>query len=151
MTTEEPDWNSPLLFSLTPDAIINSIFTTAEEVHTGWETCVNAALIMSETTAVDAGTGNHCRLAEQEFSYDDEPDAIWHDWSVELRIGETYILAHWRVMVNETPAMWTWASNEAENAFIAACVLIGQRVRRTLAVENASAVQTPTPPRSRHH
>ena len=149
MSSQEPDWSTPLVLTLTPDAIINSIFSTAEEAHTGWDTCVNAALVSSETTAIDSTTGNHCRITEQEFSYDDEPDAIWHDWSVELRIAETYILAHWRVVVNESPAMWNWCSTEAENAFINACVLIGQRVRRGLNVENSGSVTVP--PRSRHH
>ena len=87
---------------------------------------------------------------EQEYSYDDQPDIMWRDWTVELRSGEVYLLAHWRVQANEAPAIWSWASNEAETAFIAACTLIGQRVRKTLVVES-SGPTSPVPPRSRHH
>lgn len=150
MDEEQPDWNLPLSFTITPESVMVTVFASAEEVHTGWDTCVNPALILSETTAVDSSTSNHCRLVEQEYTYDDQPDVTWHDWTVELRVGEVYLLGHWRVQVNEAPAMWSWSSTEAENAFMTACTLIGQRVRRGLVVENSSA-SPPVPPRSRHH
>lgn len=150
MDQEQPDWDTPLTFSLTAESIITSLFSSAEEVHTGRDTCVNASFVLTDTTAVDPRTGNHCRLAEQEFTYDEQPDITWHDWAVELRIGEFYILAHWRVQLNESPAMWMWCGTEAENAFVNGCVLIGQRVRRGLVVE-ADATHVPVPPRSKHH
>ena len=150
MDHDQPDWDSPLTFDSTPNTIMNTLFATAEEVHCGWDTCVNPALVLAETTAVDSRTGSHCRLLEQEYSYDDQPDIMWRDWTVELRSGEVYLLAHWRVQANEAPAIWNWASNEAETAFIAACTLIGQRVRKTLVVES-SGPTSPVPPRSHHH
>ena len=148
-SSEHPDWDTPLSFTLTPEAIIHSVFATAEEVHTGWETCVNNAMAITNTTAVDAATGNHCRMVEQEFSYDDQPDITWHDWTVELRVGEVFLLAHWRVQVNESPALWSWSTTEAEQAFMHACALIGQRVRRGLVVESSASMTVP--PRSHHH
>jgi hypothetical protein len=150
MEDEQPDWSTPLTLTLTPEAIMSTVFGTAEEVHCGWDTCVNSTLLLAETTAVDPLTSNHCRMVEQEYSYDDQPDVTWHDWTVELRIGELYLLAHWRVQVAEAPAMWSWSSNEAESAFMTACTLLGQRVRRGLIVETSAAV-VPVPPRSRHH
>ncbi|MBT6274805.1 MAG: hypothetical protein HOI95_11790 [Chromatiales bacterium] len=150
MSEEQPDWNTPLAFMITPEAIMSTMFATAEEVHTGWDSCVNSTLAFSDTTAVDSQTGNHCRLVEQEYTYDDQPDVTWHDWTVELRIGEVYVIAHWRVQVNESPAMWSWSASESENAFMTACTLIGQRVRRGLIVEGEAATGL-VPPRSRHH
>ena len=147
--SDPPEWNTRLSFTLTPEAIMHSVFSSAEEVHTGWDTCINGSLALSDTTAVDPATGNHCRLAEQEFNYDDQPDITWHDWSVELRVGTVYLLAHWRVQVNESPAMWAWSAAEAEQAFMQACALIGQRVRRGLVVESAPSMAVP--PRSHHH
>ena len=150
MQDEQPDWSTPLNLTLTPEAIMSTAFATAEEVHCGWDTCVNPALVLSETTSVDPMTSNHCRLLEQEYSYDDQPDITWHDWTCELRVGEMYLLGHWRVQLNEAPAMWAWCANEAESAFINACMLIGQRARRGLIVESTTPV-APVPPRSRHH
>ncbi len=150
MHDDQPDWTQPLQFMLTAEAIMSTIFATAEEVHTGWDSCINQSLSLSETTTVDSQTGNHCRLIELEYSYDDQPDVTWHDWTVELRAGEVYIAAHWRVQVNESPAMWAWSAAESETAFISACTLIGQRVRRGLLVENDTVI-APVPPRSRHH
>ena len=54
------------------------------------------------------------------------------------------------LQVSESPAMWSWATGEAESAFIQAATLIGQRVRRALVVETG-ATSAPVPPRSRHH
>ena len=44
-----------------------------------------------------------------------------------------------------------WSASEAESAFMNACMLIGQRVRRGLVVEANAAAAAAVPPRSRHH
>ena len=132
----EPDWDAPIKVQLTPAAIIHALFPSADGVHTGWETCVDHALVTQETNAVDNLSGNHCRLAEQEYVEDHSPDVTWHDWVVELKLGEIYIAAHWRTQQNANPADWDWCMGEAENAFASACVLVGKRTRRGLMVED---------------
>ena len=135
---EEPDWDTPVSFTLTPEAIFHNFFASADSVHTGWASCVERNLIVTELTAVDEGSDNHCRMVEQEYAEETEPEVTWHDWAVELKIGEIYVIGHWRTTTNAAPADWDWCSSEAENAFANACLLIGRRVRRGLVIEEAA-------------
>ena len=131
----EPDWDAPIRVQLTPAAIIHALFPSADGVHTGWESCVDHALVTQETNAVDDLSGNHCRLAKQEYVEDHTPDVTWHDWVVELKLGGIYISAHWRAQHNANPVDLDWCMGEAENAFVNACVLVGKRIRRGLTIE----------------
>ncbi len=143
-TNGEPDWDTPLTITLTPEAIIYALFSSADTVHTGWESCVDRSLIVSEITAVDEQSDNHCRLVGQEYVEDEAPDVTWHDWAVELKLGEIYVTAHWHSQENASPSDWDWSAQEAETAFSSACLLIGKRVRRGLVVEEPSrALRTP--------
>lgn len=141
---DEPGWDAPLAFALTPDAIMRTVFATAESVHTGWSTCVEQRLVVLDNTVIDEASGNHCRLAEQEYADDDNPDDYWRDWTIELRIGEVFVIAHWRARAPGSPADFAWCAAEAESAFVQACALIGRRVRRGILVDDAPA----TPPRA---
>jgi hypothetical protein len=145
----EPDWDTPIELSLTPALLIHALFPTAESVHTGWRSCVDGSLVVSDLSAMDERTGNYCRLAEQEFVEDGEEEVVWHDWAVELRFGEVLITGHWYMQVSGSPMEWEWCSREAESAFDKACVLIGRRVRRGISVEEPG-VQSP-PAKGRHH
>lgn len=136
--SDDPDWDTPLTFMLTPAAIIHSLFATADAVHTGWDTCIDHTLAVTETTVVDEASGNHCRLVEQEYVETEGAEENWHDWSVELKIGATYVSAHWRVLTTGSPSDWDWCAGEAEKAFMNACVLFGRRVRRGLVIDEAS-------------
>jgi hypothetical protein len=147
--TAEPDWETPLEFSLTPALLIHALFTTAESVHTGWRSCVDNKLVVADHSTMDERTGNYCRLAEQEFVEDGAEEEVWHDWVVELRLGEVLITGHWYSQVGASPMEWEWSTREAETAFDRACVLIGRRVRRGIAVEEPAG-QAP-PPKRRHH
>lgn len=144
----EPDHDGPLTVTLTPAAIMDAIFATAEQVHTGWESCIDPALVVADMTVVDDASGNHCRLAEQSYSEDEAPDVNWHDWAVELKLADTYVTAHWRTQEDASPADGEWCAAEAENAFTRACVLLGKRVRRGLVVEEP--VRAPRPARTHH-
>lgn len=145
---QEPGWDTPLTLTLTPDALMNTVFVTAESVHTGWQSCVEQRLVVADNTVVDELTGNHCRLAEQEYADDEQPEAFWHDWSLELRVGEVYVIAHWRARAPGSPADWAWCAAEAESAFMQACALIGRRVRRGILVDESSA--QPRASKTRH-
>jgi len=144
----DPDWDTPLEFSLTPEAIMHSVFWTADTVHTGWESCVDQRLVISDMTAIDEDNGSYCRLAEQEYVEDESPEVTWHDWTVELKVGDTFVTAHWQVQTTESPAFWEWCASQAEQAFSTACVLVGKRVRRGLVVEENP--NTPRVPRTHH-
>jgi hypothetical protein len=147
-TKEEPDWDAPLTISLTPAAILNTFFASADSVHTGWETCIEDELIVAETTVVAESSANHCRFIEQEYSDQDSGGESWHDWTVELQIGEVFLLAHWRARISASPADWEWCAAEAERAFTNAAALLGRRVRRGLVVDQpAEPARTP---RTRH-
>jgi hypothetical protein len=99
-------------------------------------------------TVVDEGSGNHCRLVEQSYAEDDAPEVNWHDWAVELRLGDTYVIGHWRAQDDASPSDWDWCAAEAENAFTRACVLLGKRVRRGLVVDEP--MRAPRPARTHH-
>ena len=133
--TIEPDWDTPLTLTLTPAAIIHTTLASADFVHTGWETCIDHALVVSEMTVLDEQEHNHCRLVEQEYVEDGEPDVTWHDWGIELKIGDTYITAHWRARNTAAPSEWDWCAREAEKAFARTCVVVGKRVRRGIVVD----------------
>ena len=144
--TLEPDWDLPLALNITPAGIATALFVTADEVHTAWQSCIDQSLIVAESVAHDQHGGNYCRLVEQEYE-EQGADGIWHDWAVELRIGEACITGHWRVPVDGRGADWHWCNNEAQRAFTSACVLFGRRVGRTVFIEESLA---DGPPMTRH-
>ncbi len=146
--SNDPDWDTALNLALTPAGIIYCLFNTAEAVHTGWETCIDHALIVSELTALDELSDNYCRLVEQEYQDEERSDVSWHDWTVELKLGATFISAHWRAQVGGAPYDWDWCIAQSEEAFTRACLLVGKPVRRGLAVEQN--LQTHAPTRTHH-
>ena len=145
----EPDWETPLTLTTTPTLLIHALMGTASAVHTGWSSCVDETLVLSNAVAMDDGAGNYARLVEQEFVEDGESEQIWHDWTLELRIGTVLITGHWQFEVAAHPSDWDWNARESRRAFERACVLIGRRVRRTLAVEEPLPTE-PVPRASRH-
>jgi hypothetical protein len=146
----DPDWDSPLQIKLTPRLLIHAIMGTASAVHTGWASCIDDKLLMADLVSMDDAAGHYVRLAEQEFYEDEDPETVWHDWTVEIRIGNVITAGHWQILATAPPMEWEWNVREAEKAFSVACVLIGRRVRRGLAVEEPAAAEQ-TPPRSRRH
>lgn len=145
----EPDWDEPLSLALTPGELIHALFPTASSVHTGWSSCVENHLVTADLFAMDERSGNYTRLAEQEFEDSENRDILWHDWTVEVRIGEVVVTGHWQIQVTAAPIDWEWCTREAEGAFEKASLLVGKRIRRALAVEEA----TDSPPQAapRHH
>ena len=84
----EPDWDSPLTLTLTPALLIHSLMKTATAVHTGWSTCIDDQLVVANLVSMDDAAGNYVRLAEQEFFEDEDPETVWHDWTLEIRVGQ---------------------------------------------------------------
>lgn len=144
----DPEWDHILTVTATPAALIRVLFTTATDVHTGWSSCVDGNLAASDLIAADERSGNYVRLVEQEFFEDEDPNVLWHDWAVEIRIGEVFVTGHWQIQVSGAPFDWEWSKREAETAFDRAAVLVGKRVRQILAIEEEP--ETP-PEKSKHH
>jgi hypothetical protein len=145
----EPDWESPLHLKLTPALLIHSLMGTASAVHTGWSSCIDENLVVSSVVSMDDGAGNYVRLAEQEF-YEEDPEVVWHDWTLEIRVGSVLTTGHWQIPVSAPPMEWEWQSSESERAFERACLLVGRRVRRGLQVEEPAPSEQ-LPPRSSRH
>lgn len=146
----EPDMGNPLQLELTPALLIHSLMATASAVHTGWSTCIDEKLVVTSAVSMDDSAGNYIRLAEQEFYEDEDPDVVWHDWTLEVRIGNVLTTGHWQVPVSASPMEWEWYAREAEKAFDKACVLVGRRVRRGLVVDEPAPSEQ-LPPRSSRH
>lgn len=144
----DPDLNQALTLTLTPSGLIRALFATASSVHSGWSSCVESSTLASELLATDERSGNCVRLVEQEFFEDEEPDVLWHDWAVEIRIGEVFVTGHWQIQASSPPLDWEWCTREAETAFDKAAVLVGKRVQRVMAVEDDPEIP---PPKSQHH
>ncbi len=140
---DEPDWNAPLSFRVTPSGLMHALFWTASAVHTGWSSCIDSTLVLNETLASDDLTGNWCRLVEQEFVEDEQEDVVWRDWTVELRIGDVFVVGHWQAPTTASAMEWEWQAREAERAFEKACVLVGKRIRRGLTVEEPDPQSIP--------
>lgn len=149
-TSTEPDWDTPLHFTLTPALVIHALFGTASSVHTGWSSCIEDSLVLSDLMAMDERTGNYCRLVEQEYMEDEKEETVWHDWAVELRLSKLLITGHWQAQVNTSPMEWEWCAREAEKAFSHACALFGKRVRRGLSVEDPTPAGGEPPKQQRH-
>jgi hypothetical protein len=147
--TGEPDWETPLSLTTTPALLIHALMGTASAVHTGWASCVDESLTLSNLVAMDDGVGNYVRLVEQEFVEEGNPEQVWHDWTLEVRVGAVLTTGHWQLEANARPSDWDWFGREARRAFERACVLIGRRVRDTLAVEEPEQAE-PIPRASRH-
>ncbi len=74
-----------------------------------------------DTIAHEDNGDNYCRYVEQEYVEDEATeDTIWHDWTVELKLGETFVVAHWRAQVGGSPSEWDWCERESEKAFAVA-------------------------------
>ena len=148
-TAMEPEWDSPIGVQTTPGAVIDCVFWSADAVHTGYESCIEPKLVLVDITAHEDNGDNYCRYVEQEYVEDEaQEDATWHDWAIELKLGETFVVAHWRVLITGSPSDWDWCAQEAEKAFTMASVLVGKRVRRGIVVDASS--YGPRPPRTHH-
>ncbi len=145
----DPDWDSPLNFTLTPELIAHALMETASAVHTGWASCIDEEAILSQRTAMDETGEKSIRLIEQEFVDEQDNTAAWHDWALEVRVGSVFILAHWQTRLDAPTVEWEWSASAAERAFERACVLLGRRVRRGLIVEEPVRPELP-PHASRH-
>ena len=143
-----PDWDLPVTLSIVPTDLINALFVTANSVHTGWSSCVDKALVVDETAAMDERTGNYVRLVEQELPDEEDNTVTWHDWTVEILLGDVMVTGHWQIQVTAAPLDWEWCAREAESAFEKAALLVGKRVRRTLTVDRGPE---PAQPAIRHH
>ena len=143
-----PDWDQPVTLSIVPFDLINALFVTANSVHTGWSSCVEKALVVNDTAAMDERTGNYVRLAEQELTDEEDSDVTWHDWTVEILLGDVMVTGHWQIQLTAAPLDWEWCAREAESAFEKAALLVGKRVRRTLTVDRGPE---PAQPATRHH
>lgn len=150
-TATEPDWDAPLELTVTPAGLFHSLFQTASTVHTGWSSCADPTLIQADLTTMDDASGNYCRMIEQEYVEDGNEELVWHDWLVEIRLGEVLISGHWQLQASAPPLDWNWAAREAETAFEKACVLVGKRVRRTLMVDGPQPQAGTSAQRPRHH
>ncbi len=154
MTTDiddapDPDWDSPMTISLTPELLVHALMENASAVHTGWQSCVQEDVVLSSLIAMDDSGASSVRLVEQEFADEEDAEAGWHDWAVEIRIGAIVTTGHWQLRTNAAPLDWEWHAREAEQAFDRACVLLGRRVRRGLVVDEP--VPRDIPPRSSRH
>lgn len=147
--TPDPDWDSPLRLELTPELIVHAVMETASAVHTGWQSCVDEASVLAQTLAIDDTGDKSVRLIEQEFADDEDAEAAWHDWTVEVRVGKIITTGHWQLRTNAAALDWEWHERAAETAFERACVLLGRRVRRGLVIEEP--MPRDLPPRSSRH
>lgn len=145
----DPDWDMPLTIKLTPELIVHAVMQNAAAVHTGWETCIDDDLVLSQLVVMDDAGSNALRLVEQEFTDEQEEDLVWHDWAVEVRIGKVITTGHFSVRTNAAPLDWEWHAREAERAFERACVLLGRRARHGLVVEEP--IPRELPPRASRH
>jgi len=145
----DPDWDIPLRLKLTPELIVHAIMDSASAVHTGWQSCVDEAAVMAQIVAMDDSGDNAVRLVEQEFADEEDSETVWHDWTVEVRLGKVYIIGHWQMRANAAQLDWEWHARAAEQAFEHACVLVGRRVRRGLVIDEP--MPRDLPPRSSRH
>lgn len=148
-TPPEPDWDGPLQLTLTPALLIHSLMTTATAVHTGWASCIDETLVLTNQLALDDAAGHYVRLVEQEYFEEADQDNLWHDWTLEIRLGGVLITGHWQTSVGGPPWEWEWQAREAEQAFERACVLVGRRVSRGLVVVEPQSANGPA--RSTRH
>jgi len=146
----EPDWDTPITLRLTPAQLIHALMTTASAVHTGYASCVDDKLVENNLVSMDDTVGHYVRLVEQEFYEDEDPETVWHDWTLEICIGKVLTTGHWQIPTNAPPMEWEWSAREAENAFDRACLLLGRRVRRGLVVDDPVPTEQPPPRSSRH-
>ena len=109
----EPDWESPLTLKLTPALLMHSLMATATAVHTGYASCVDDKLVVNDLVSLDGTVGNYVRLVEQDFYEDEDPDTVWHDWTLEISIGKILTTAHWQIPTNAYPMEWEWTAREA--------------------------------------
>lgn len=145
----EPDWDTPLSLTTTPALLIHALMGTASTVHTGWSSCIDDTLVWSNLVAMDDRIGNYVRLVEQEFVEEEPPGTLWHDWTLEVRIGSIVTTGHWQFLASAQPYEWDWNAREAARAFDRACVLLGRRVRQAMAIEEPAQLEQ-VPRASRH-
>ena len=148
-TTAQPDWETPLSTTISAGSLIETLFSTASDTHTGWSSCIEDEFVISNLTVTGQDKSDYCRLIEQEYIEEDQNDLIWHDWTVEIHLGDIYIAGHWQIPSATVPIEWEWCEKEATFAFEKACVLFGRKVRRALAIEET--LSSTRPPNTRQH
>ena len=74
--SSEPDWDTQLEVSLTPTGLIHSLFATASSVHTGWSSCVDRSLVVSDLSSMDESTGRDGSLPVSKRSIDSETNML---------------------------------------------------------------------------
>ncbi|MBK1708859.1 MULTISPECIES: hypothetical protein [Marichromatium] len=149
-TVGDPDLDTPLSLTLSPAMLFHALMGSASAVHTGWQSCIDNALVVSELIATDDRVGNYCRLVEQEFVEDEQPDTVWHDWTLEIRIDPVLITGHWQLPATAHPSEWEWNAREARRAFERACVLFGRRTRPGVVIDEPAPAAPSVPRASRH-
>jgi hypothetical protein len=107
-------------------------------------------LVANDMVSMDGAVGNYVRLVEQDFYEDEDPETVWHDWTLEISIGKILTTGHWQIPSNASPMEWEWTAREADKAFGRACILIGRRVRQGLVVDEPVPIEQPHPRMSRH-
>ena len=150
-TAMEPEWDAPIGLEVTPRAIIECVFWNADAVHTGYESCIESETrdrgIQSPTTT----TATTTVATSNRSTWKTRPpeETTWHDWTVELKLGEVFVVAHWRVLVGGSPTLTgTGASGSRRRRSPIASVLVSKRVRKYTVVDTSSF--GPRPPRTHH-
>lgn len=145
----QPDWETPLDTTVSAGNLIEALFSTASDAHTGWSSCIEDELVINDLTVTGLSKSDYCRLIEQEYIEEGRDDLIWHDWTVEIHLGDVFVTGHWQIQSGTAAIEWDWCEKEASLAFEKACILFGRKVRRALVVEEP--LTSITPPDARQH
>jgi hypothetical protein len=133
--SKHPGYDDPLLLTLTPHQIFNSILFNCGSFTTS---CHSLIMDFNVIRQVKAESGeNYCWLLEYEwYPHDTDISDLQIDIVLELKIGNAYIYGDFETFDLHTPRVVidnVW--RRAEDAFIVAAALLGLRVKRELVVD----------------
>jgi len=132
---KQPQFDQPILISLTPSEISKSVFSECSTFTTSFKKW-SWDKFATDTIEVVNGS-NSCRLVYTESisSYEEDTNEpisaedCNRDIFIELKLGDAYLIAIYEITVSDGLAEYEYYKNIAETEFIKAATLIGCPVK----------------------
>lgn len=132
--TDQPPWDEPLVWGLTPREIFD-VVGTKSSATTDRRSLIDETWIYPAAPRMDAinkRTGHSCKLREEE--YEEADGEVTVSRMVELKIGDCFLHFWWDTPSRSDDVEHEWVRKESERVFRLLSRMIGVPVSRKTVV-----------------